>query len=76
MLNYLLITLLLAAALAAAVSLADSVLRFRHAWKAAQRELAHVRTVPLGVSAGAVVMLRPVAPVSRSLRAEALAAAA
>ncbi|MGQ7828757.1 hypothetical protein [Altererythrobacter sp. Z27] len=76
MLSYLLIALFLVAAIAAAVSLADSALRFRHAWKAAQRELANVRNVPVGVSAGAVVMLRPVAPVNQRMRAAALAAAA
>lgn len=76
MLSYLLIALFLVAALAAAVSLADSALRFRHACKAAQRELANVRNVPVGASAGAVVMLRPAALASQPTRTTALAAAA
>lgn len=76
MLSYLLIALFLVAALASFVSLADSVLRFRHAWKATQRELANVRVEPVGVSAGAVVMLRPMALTSQPTRATALAAAA
>lgn len=76
MLSFLLATLFVTIALAAMVSLADGMVRFRHAWETLKPGSASPRPAPwrTSVAGGAVVVLRPAA--AAPVRPQAVLAAA